>query len=65
MQGLTPYFSVQLDRAAVDEIGLALHQSHLLGNARFHDQIEKMTGIRREAKRRGSPRLAPDTALDN
>lgn len=31
------------------------------GQARFI-KIEKMTGIRREAKPRGRPRLAPDTA---
>lgn len=48
----------QLDRAAIDDIQLALHQSQPLSHARFHDKIEKMTGIRREAKRRGRPRLA-------
>jgi len=55
-------FRTQLDRTAIDDIRLALHQSQPLGNARFHDKIEKMTGIRREAKPRGRPRLAPTTA---
>ena len=57
-------FRAQLDRAAIDDIRLALHQSQPLGNARFHDRIEKMTGIRREARRRGRPRLAPDPTLE-
>lgn len=55
-------FRAQLDRAAVDDIRLALHQSQPLGNERFYAKIEKMTGIRREAKPRGRPRLAPDSA---
>ena len=56
-------FRAHLDRAALDDIRLALHQSQPLGNARFYARIEKMTGVRREAKRRGRPRLAPDSAL--
>ena len=55
-------FRAQLDRAAVDDIRQALHQSQPLGNARFYARIEKMTGIRREAKPRGRPRRAPDSA---
>ena len=55
-------FRAQLDRAAVDDIRLALNQSQPLGNARFYARIEKMTGIRREAKPRGRPRLAPESA---
>ena len=51
-------FRTQLDRAALDDIRLALHQSQPLGNERFYAKIEKMTGIRREAKPRGRPRLA-------
>ena len=53
-------FRAQLDHAAIDDIRLALHQSQPLGNARFHDRIEKITGVRREAKRRGRPRLTSD-----
>ena len=56
-------FRAQLDRAALDDIRLALHQSQPLGNARFYARIENMTGTRREAKPRGRPRLAADSAL--
>jgi len=55
-------FRAQFDRAALDDIRLALNQSQPLGNARFYAKIEKMTGIRREAKPRGRPRRAPDAA---
>ena len=55
-------FRAQLDRAALDDIRLALHQSQPLGNARFYARIENMTGIRREAKPPGGPRLAADGA---
>jgi putative transposase len=51
-------FRPQLDRAAVDDIRLALNQGQPHGNSRFHDRIEKMTGIRREARPRGRPRAA-------
>jgi putative transposase len=50
-------FRAQLDRAAINDIRLALNQSQPLGNERFYAQIEKTTGIRREAKPRGRPRL--------
>ena len=50
-------FRAELDRAALDDIRLALNQSQPLGTARFHAKIEKMTGARREAKPRGRPRL--------
>lgn len=49
-------FRPQLDRAAMDDIRLALNQNQPLGNARFLDEIERMTGRRREAKPRGRPR---------
>ena len=51
-------FRAQLDRAAIDEIRLALNQSQPLGNARFLARIEKVTGMRREARPRGRPRVA-------
>ena len=49
-------FRAQLDRAAIDDIRLALNQNQPLGNERFYAKIEKMTGVRREAKPRGWPR---------
>ena len=49
-------FRVQLDRAAIDDIRLALNQSQPLGNERFYAKIEKVTGVRREAKPIGRPR---------
>jgi len=58
-------FRPQLDRAAIDDIRLALNQSQPLGNARFLARIEKVTGMRREVRPRGRPRtrLAPDDAV--
>ena len=50
-------FLTQLDRTAVDDIRLALNQSQPLGNTRFYAKIEQMTGIRREARPRGRPRV--------
>jgi len=50
-------FRGRLDGAVIDDIRLALHQSQPLGNARFHAKIERMTGIRREPKPRGRPRI--------
>ena len=49
-------FRTHLDRAAIDDIRLALNQSQPLGNARFYAKIEGMTGMRREARPRGRPR---------
>ena len=39
---------------------LAIQQSQPIGSERFLQQIEQMTGQRREARPRGRPRLAPD-----
>jgi putative transposase len=50
-------FRSHLDAAATDDIRLALNQNQPLGNARFHAQIEKRLGERREARPRGRPRL--------
>ena len=50
-------FRPQLDRAAIDDIRLALNQNQPLGNNRFYAKIERMTGVRREARPRGRPRL--------
>ena len=49
-------FRAHLDKAAIEDIRLALKQSQPLGNERFYAKIEKMIGIRREAKPRGRPR---------
>ena len=43
-------FRTQLDRAAIDGIRLSLNQSQPLGNTKFLARIEKVTGIRREAR---------------
>lgn len=53
-------FRAQLDRAAIDDIRLALNQSQPLGNSRFLAKIEKITGERREARPRGRPRVRRD-----
>ena len=50
-------FRAHLDEAVIDDIRLALNQNQPLGNARFHAQIERKTGERREARPRGRPRL--------
>jgi putative transposase len=49
-------FRHPLDAQAIGAIRLALSQSKPLGNARFIDTIERITGQRREAKPRGRPR---------
>lgn len=38
----------------------SLNQSQPLGNERFYQHIEQMTGQRREGKPRGRPRVAND-----
>ena len=49
-------FRAHLDSAAIDDIRLALNQNQPLGNSRFYAKLEKLSGIRREAKPRGRPR---------
>ena len=49
-------FRHELDAEAVSDIRLALSQSQPLGNARFMETIEQMTGQRREVKPRGRPK---------
>ena len=51
-------FKAALDTDTIDDIRLALNQNQPLGNSRFHAQIEKKLGERREARPRGRPRLA-------
>jgi putative transposase len=55
-------FRAHLDQAVIDNIRLALNQSQPLGNARFYAKIERMTGVRREAKPRGRPRSETNDA---
>jgi REP-associated tyrosine transposase len=49
-------FRPQLDGDAIDDIRLALNQNQPLGNERFYQHIQQMTGQRREGKPRGRPR---------
>jgi len=49
-------FRPQLDDDAIADIRLALNQSLPLGSSRFHEQIERAVGERREARPRGRPR---------
>jgi putative transposase len=49
-------FRAQLDGEAINDIRLALSQNQPLGNQRFAEKIEQITGIRREAKPRGRPK---------
>ena len=51
---------VPLDGAAIDAIRLALNQNQPLGNARFYAKIEQATGLRRQARPRGRPRMETD-----
>jgi putative transposase len=46
-----------LDHATIDGIRLALTQGQPIGNSRFHATIEQLTGMRREARPRGRPRI--------
>ena len=55
-------FRAELDKDAIADIRLALNQNQAIGNERFHAKIEKVTGVRREARPRGRPRLTPVTS---
>jgi putative transposase len=55
-------FRSQLDKAAIEDIRLALNQNQPLGNERFLGKIEALTGVRREARPRGRPRLEKNEA---
>ena len=58
-------FRARLDKAAVDDIRLALNQNQPLGNSRFYAKIEAVTGQRREAKPRGRPRVRQDESVSH
>ncbi|MCI0749664.1 MAG: hypothetical protein L0Y32_03835, partial [Nevskiales bacterium] len=55
-------FCAELDRVAIDDIRLSLNQNQPIGNERFLARIEAMTGVRRQSRPRGRPRLRPETA---
>ena len=56
-------FRAALASDAIDDIRLALNQNQPLGNSRFHAQIERKLGERREARPRGRPRLDDDKGV--
>ena len=58
------FFRPQLDDDAIADIRLALNQSLPLGNSRFHEQIARAVGERREAKPRGRPLKAKHSVDD-
>jgi putative transposase len=55
-------FRAELDADAIDDIRLALNQNQPVGSNRFHAQIERKLGERREARPRGRPRLETSAA---
>lgn len=60
--GYRVLFRTELDTDAIDDIRLALNQNQPIGSNRFHTQIEKKLGERREARPRGRPRLDENAA---
>lgn len=56
-------FRAELDADAINDVRLTLNQNQPYGNKLLHAQIEQMTGMRREAKSRGRPRI--ERAMDN
>jgi putative transposase len=49
-------FRYKLDAEAISDIRLALNQNQPLGNSRFYERIEAMTGRQREPRPRGRPK---------
>jgi putative transposase len=49
-------FRTALDDAALADLRMALNQDQPTGNSRFYGEIEAMTGLRRELRKRGRPR---------
>lgn len=50
--------AIAAETDAIGDIRLALDQGQPLGDSRFVDYIEKVTGSRREVRPRGRPRKA-------
>jgi putative transposase len=48
-------FGSELNAPAIDDIRLALNQNQPLGSSRFYANIERLTGEKREPKKRGRP----------
>jgi putative transposase len=55
-------FVQQIDVAQITDIRMALQQSQPLGNSRFADAVERVTGERREVRPRGRPRRLIEAA---
>ena len=55
-------FRTEPDRAVVGDIRLAINQNQPMGNERFLAKIEAMTGVRRQARPRGRPRLESEAS---
>jgi putative transposase len=53
-------FRPELGATAISDIRLALDQGQPVGDSRFIDHIERVTGQRRESRPRGRPRKAAD-----
>ena len=53
-------FTSALEDAPVNDLRMALNQNQPIGNSRFYDRIEAMTGQRRELRKRGRPRKKND-----
>ena len=58
-------FRYHLDEEMVSELRLAVNQNQPLGNERFYETIERMTGQRREARPLGRPRLSANVANED
>lgn len=58
-------FRSELDRAALADIRLAINQNQPMGSERFLKKIEAMTGVRRQARPRGRPRLESVLGSEN
>ncbi|MEA3276811.1 MAG: transposase [Pseudomonadota bacterium] len=53
-------FRSALDDGPLTELRMALNQDQPIGNDRFYQEIEAMTGQRRELRKRGRPRKRKD-----
>ena len=53
-------FRTRLEQTAIDDLRLALNQNRALGNVAFYARIERLTGVRCEARPRGRPPMAGD-----
>jgi len=55
-------FDAHLDRAAVDNIRLAIKQCQPLADERFHENLRQSTGLSRKARSQGRPPTANEIA---